>query len=238
MVTRWSCGVTKSIRLGDYVYLMKLGTNPKGIVASGVVTREMYEAEHWDPAKAKAGIQGKFIEFKVDTLLNPFDESILLSGVLSDRFPEMEWHPQASGTRIPDHITEQLSRVWLAYKFSTDQLLAEEVTLQEIYFEGATRRITINAFERNPAARRLCISYYGPVCCVCGFNFLEFYGEIGRGFIHVHHLVPISSIDERYRIDAIRDLRHVCPNCHAMLHRREPPFSVGELKRILANPPR
>ena len=235
LVARWSCGVTKSIQLGDYVYLMKLGTSPKGIVASGVVTREMFEAEHWDPAKARSGIQGRFIEFKVDTLLNPFEDSILLSEVLNERFPEMEWHPQASGTRIPDHITEHLARAWLAYTLNTDQLLAEEVTFQETYFEGAISRITINAFERNSQARRQCISHYGATCCVCGFNFFDFFGEIGQGFIHVHHLVPISNIDERYKIDPVRDLRPVCPNCHSMLHRREPPFSIGELKAILDN---
>jgi 5-methylcytosine-specific restriction protein A len=45
------------------------------------------------------------------------------------------------------------------------------------------------------------------------------YGEIGRGFIHVHHVVPISSIGESYKVDPAKDLVPVCPNCHAMLHR-------------------
>ena len=32
-----------------------------------------------------------------------------------------------------------------------------------------------------------------------------------------------------YDVDPINDLMPVCPNCHAMLHRRTPPFSVEEL---------
>lgn len=236
LVAQWSCGVTKSIQIGDRVYLMKLGPVPRGIIASGEVTREMFEAYHWDEAKAKAGIQGKYIEFMVDTLLNPFEETILSSEILDERFPEMEWHPQASGTRIPDHITGQLERIWLAYKLKTDQLLAEEVAASGSYFEGAISKITVNAYERNTQARRQCINHYGATCCVCGFNFLEFFEEIGRGFIHVHHLVPISEINERYEIDPVRDLRPVCPNCHAMIHRREPPFSIAELQAILDNP--
>tara|TARA_R110002050_G_scaffold54303_4_gene122942 strand:- start:29513 stop:29710 length:198 start_codon:yes stop_codon:yes gene_type:complete len=59
------------------------------------------------------------------------------------------------------------------------------------------------------------------------------YGEIGKGFIHVHHLTPISEIGKKYQIDPINDLRPVCPNCHSMLHRRNPPISVNELKEII-----
>ena len=68
-------------------------------------------------------------------------------------------------------------------------------------------------------------------------DFEETYGELGRGFIHVHHLVPISSIGKTYQIDPINDLAPVCPNCHAMLHRgqngREQ--SIEELKAKIAN---
>lgn len=34
-------------------------------------------------------------------------------------------------------------------------------------------------------------------------------------------------------IDPIEDLRLVCPNCHAMLHKKEPPFTIEELKGML-----
>ena len=59
------------------------------------------------------------------------------------------------------------------------------------------------------------------------------YGEIGKNFIHIHHLVKISDIKEEYMIDPIEDLRPVCPNCHAMLHKKEPPFTIEELKGML-----
>jgi Predicted restriction endonuclease len=66
---------------------------------------------------------------------------------------------------------------------------------------------------------------------VCGFDFEKRYGAIGVGFIHVHHLVDIASIGGRYQVDPVRDLRPVCPNCHAMLHREKPALSIQELKR-------
>lgn len=61
-------------------------------------------------------------------------------------------------------------------------------------------------------------------------NFEEKYGEIRRGFIHVHFFIPISSVGENYVIDPINHLVPVCPNCHNMLHRKDPPFSPEELK--------
>jgi 5-methylcytosine-specific restriction enzyme A len=53
------------------------------------------------------------------------------------------------------------------------------------------------------------------------------------GFIHVHHLTPLSSLGTDYEVDPIRDLRPVCPNCHAVLHRREPPYSPEEVQQFL-----
>jgi|SRR5947209_13752118 len=111
--------------------------------------------------------------------------------------------------------------------------LAEEVEDSQTYIEGATRQITINDYERDPRARQACIDYYGFDCYVCGFNFEESYGEVGRNFIHVHHLIPISSIGKQYELDPKRDLRPVCPNCHAIIHKRKPPYTVEEVQRIL-----
>jgi 5-methylcytosine-specific restriction protein A len=100
-------------------------------------------------------------------------------------------------------------------------------------FEGAKRTVQVNAFERSTEARQQCIDFYGYSCSVCNFNFLDHYGERGRHFIHVHHIVPLSSINQVYEVDPIADLRPVCPNCHAMLHRTTPPCSIEELKKII-----
>ncbi len=43
---RWSCGVTKKIKTGDRAFLIKLGEEPRGIVASGWVTSDIYEDKH------------------------------------------------------------------------------------------------------------------------------------------------------------------------------------------------
>lgn len=85
--------------------------------------------------------------------------------------------------------------------------------------EGAVHAVLVNKYERSSVARQKCIQYYGCKCLVCGFEFEKVYGELGKNFIHVHHLIPLNEIGEEYIVDYKNDLIPVCPNCHAMLHR-------------------
>jgi 5-methylcytosine-specific restriction protein A len=74
---------------------------------------------------------------------------------------------------------------------------------------------------------------YWTVCCVCGFDFVATYGEVMAGFTHVHHLKPLATIGGGYQLDPVQDLRPVCPNCHAVIHRREPPYTIEEVRQLL-----
>ena len=73
------------------------------------------------------------------------------------------------------------------------------------------------------AARTACIAAHDndPSCAVCGFNFAAFYGERGKGFIHVHHLDPFAHEQGKREVCPETDLVPVCANCHCMLHRGE-----------------
>ena len=113
------------------------------------------------------------------------------------------------------------------------EVLAEEVTDPDAYYEGATKQIFVNVYERNSKARKKCIEHYGVNCSICNFNFSEIFGDLGKGFIHVHHLKPLSEIGELYHLNPISDLRPVCPNCHSMLHRQVPALSIEELKKLI-----
>ena len=117
--------------------------------------------------------------------------------------------------------------------FEPNQTFFDEIPNPETVFEGAKKEIIVNRYERNREAREKCIAAHGCKCAACGMDFEKVYGEIGRGFIHVHHLVPLSSIGVEYELDPINDLIPVCPNCHAMLHRHDPPLMVEELRNTI-----
>jgi 5-methylcytosine-specific restriction enzyme A len=99
--------------------------------------------------------------------------------------------------------------------------------------EGALIRVLVNKYERNPVNREICISMNGCYCQVCGFNFEEEYGMWGSGFIHVHHITPVSKLGKDYIINPLEDLVPICPNCHAIIHKTDPPLTVNQLKNII-----
>ena len=57
-------------------------------------------------------------------------------------------------------------------------------------------------------------------CEICGFSFVDKYGDIGKDFIEAHHIKPVSEMKEGESTN-INDLVMVCSNCHSMIHRRK-----------------
>jgi 5-methylcytosine-specific restriction enzyme A len=119
------------------------------------------------------------------------------------------------------------------HRASRERLFPDELEAGHKYPVGARKQIRVNAYERNSRARKACLNFYGFNCAVCELNFESKYGTLGKQFIHVHHLKPLALLDDVYELDAIADLRPVCPNCHAMLHRGESVLTIEELKSIL-----
>jgi hypothetical protein len=111
--------------------------------------------------------------------------------------------------------------------------LPEEVAETPALLEGAVTRVSVNAYERRPEARRRCIAAHGTDCCICGFSFGEVYGEVAEGYIHVHHLRSLSEIGGEYEVNPVEDLRPVCPNCHAVLHLGGECLSIQEVRRMV-----
>lgn len=238
--SEWTSGVTKSIQRQDRVYLMRLGPRkPNGLVASGTVTRGSLEKAHWEPAQRQVGKTALFLKARFEVILDveQHPEEILSLEIIKDHFPGFNWTPAAGGTQIPPPIASQLASIWgqhLSAKQFVPEKLPEEIEATEPFWEGAVRRITVNAFERDPRARARCIDLHGTNCAVCDFNFGEVYGARGEGFIHVHHVKPLAEIRQGYVPDPSNDLKPVCPNCHAMLHASKPqPCSVDELRKLV-----
>lgn len=85
--------------------------------------------------------------------------------------------------------------------------------------EGKKKVYYTTKYERNLKNRDAAIRIHGTKCMICGFDFEKMYGELGKGYIEVHHIKPLSELDEEVVVNPETDLMCVCSNCHRMLHR-------------------
>ena len=147
----------------------------------------------------------------------------------------MRWNAQSSGTTIPANVARALEEVWSEL---LEGLLAKPTITpgSAKLYEGTAYAVTLTRYERNRRARRECIAYYGASCFRCELNFGYVYGRAGEGYIQVHHITPLSESDNvPHEVDPVEDLRPVCPNCHAVIHRRSPPYTMEEMRTLLTD---
>jgi 5-methylcytosine-specific restriction protein A len=118
---------------------------------------------------------------------------------LKSRLPAITWDRlQGSGVAVPVAAEGLLDELWATHVTSTPYGFPEELP-DRLYKEGVVTRVLVNRYERDRAARVACIAHHGTSCLVCGFNFEESYGRVGRDFIHVHHARDISTLGPGYR---------------------------------------
>ena len=106
--------------------------------------------------------------------------------------------------------------------------------------EGKPRLVSHLSRERNQklvkAKKEYALRKTGKLSCeVCGFDFAKVYDEVGEGFCEVHHLTPLAQADGEGET-TLEDLAIVCSNCHRMLHRGKPIFTIEELQSRLRRP--
>ena len=151
-----------------------------------------------------------------------------------------DWNVISMNCRIRDEVqvegeySETVVLPWISrfWGLSLALIHTQETDMQG-EDEGSTLYRLSKQYERSPKNRKDCIAYHGLDCKVCGMNFKDIYGELGENFIHVHHIVPLSEMENSYKLNPREDLVPLCPNCHAMVHRHDPVLLPDELKEIL-----
>jgi 5-methylcytosine-specific restriction protein A len=104
--------------------------------------------------------------------------------------------------------------------------------------EGEKSTVLQNKYERSRFNRAMCLRAHGFNCMACGDKLSNKYGVVAQELVHVHHITPVSTLGGATVVDPIRDLVPLCPNCHNVIHRRNPPFSIEELKAIISQAPK
>jgi hypothetical protein len=100
--------------------------------------------------------------------------------------------------------------------------------------EGARRLVAHLRRERNQTLVRKKKKLAQSLCCeACAFSFQVAYGENAAEYCEVHHLLPLAEA-ENSRTTRMQDLAILCANCHRVVHLRNPPYSLPELKEMLS----
>jgi hypothetical protein len=112
----WSVISHKSIRPGDRAFIVRVGVEPKGIFASGIVASEAYPA-------FRNGRHYYRITIALDVLLNPDKERILTLDILkTGNLAWQNWTPQASGISIKPELVDEVEQVWLNFLSTRDDM--------------------------------------------------------------------------------------------------------------------
>ena len=225
----WTTGKRKSgISKGDQLMLFLHGSEG-GIIAGGIATSEIYPDGDINCVDVR---WSRWVDAE-DGL-----PTEALRQFVAPRF--FAHGPRASGQQVNDEEAESIRSAWQELAAEPGVLTGDEAGIRPnsaaAVPEGAMTRTEVNRYERSKWARTQCLKHYGYRCQVCGLDFAIRYGKLGKGFMHVHHVVPLNQVadDPDYRLDPIKDLRPVCPNCHAMLHRtRDKTLTVDELVELM-----
>lgn len=229
---RWSVGNRTTLTPGARFFLIRLGVEPRGLVGSGWTTSAPFEAPHWDLDRASKGQTARYADIYFDVL----EEAPIVSmdELAQPPLSDAHWSTQMSGIHIPDSVASTVEALWAdRTSKSKTEGLDELENASETTRHHATR-VYVNRYERSSRARALCLAHHGLKCACCDTLLADVYGRQAAELIHVHHLTQLASIPEGAEIDPVRDLRPVCPNCHCVIHTRQTPFTIEEMREMIA----
>jgi 5-methylcytosine-specific restriction protein A len=119
----------------------------------------------------------------------------------------------------------------ITFSEDSENQATEDDNEEKQRLEGRMTEAKVLRRQRNRQARQQCLEASGYKCYVCGFDFEKTYGEIGKGFLEVHHTKPLATYDDEHPIPQ-SELCALCSNCHSMVHRKKEVLDVDELKRL------
>jgi hypothetical protein len=226
-------------------FMVRTGKEPRGVIGYGTIpTGKLPPPEdHWDPRKVgHKAIPYVKIDFEnlIDSEQDP-EKVVSLDFLKAAGFGLKVSSPQGGGTEIPDEAAAQIKARFDALSAPTiEELLELDPHLEAKDLAVPESRILIKKHfyrERKQALvkkkKRAVLSTTGALACeICTLDFLQRYGELGRGFAECHHLTPLTLLTET-RETKLEYLTIVCANCHRMLHRGKPWKTITQLKDIL-----
>lgn len=111
----WNCVSHKKVKRGDRAFISQVGTEPRGIFASGTVSSEPFLA------KTPKGKEIYHVLINFDMILDPAASPILTLDILNtSQLARQLWTPQSSGISVKPELVQELEGLW--HYFVTNEL--------------------------------------------------------------------------------------------------------------------
>ena len=237
------------IKVDDLVYIWRAKGSKNaisGIVAFGVVIEEgkpreevknklvlydeLWQEDFREASQIKAGIKLKEIR------LTPEDG--MITSEIFEQDPTLS-QSQLIKARVGSNFllnavqSSLVEQYWNGLSPSIYDEDEEQIMSKEGRIKLRVHKVRERDLKIKMKAIEIFIKKNGSIFCeVCKFSFEEKYGNLGKGFIEVHHLKPIAEYDEN-EFTYIENLKLVCSNCHRMIHKGDPSDLFYQLKEKL-----
>lgn len=254
IIENYKNSVSSNAKCGLYEFVMKIGDVFDNQVRYSSKEDRQLKEKHKKSKTAKYENIGKILEkLESDEITFSYEEFKKIIEKPDLKIKDITWwdkyvvSPQSKvwkkcGFQVKDFDTAKKivtfkrinsSNELVDEDFKLNDEFSEEDIKERKLYEGAYKTILVNKYERNFKARKQCIEHYGCKCMICGFDFEKVYGELGKDFIEVHHLIPLSDIKKEYEVNPIKDLIPVCSNCHSIIHRQPENLDVDVIKAVV-----
>lgn len=208
--------------------------NPKIIALSNLLRSLPLDLERPDPLKFRNvnGVAQKLANFmsldKENYAGKGLEGASKLDKILFNEFIDKKDQLKKLAAEITHAVTDP------SIKNEILHIEEDEQTAEDSVVEGSIMYKLHKVRERVPAIIKLkkeeILRKKGKLLCeVCGFDFYDSYGDIGKGFIECHHKTPLSKISASTKT-SLKDLALVCSNCHRMLHKDINVLSIEGLR--------
>jgi Mrr N-terminal domain/HNH endonuclease len=191
-------------------------------------------ADHFNLTPEERNIGRRFpdnrFEYKWHNLVQYARMRLSKAGCLDNKTPRGLWRLTNEGKSIAEKLVNKYPSLPGLSDYLSTQQQAGLPDVDLSVTEGGKKLVTHLRRERNrkivQTKKREVLNQTGKMRCeVCGFDFYEVYGSLGKNFCEVHHKIPISAseIETETRLE---DLAIICSNCHRIIHRTKPMLDI------------
>jgi len=112
IIRRWSTSSGQP-QEGDTAYLVRLGSEPRGLIACGTIGSKVYEDRHYDPERAAKGETIQVVDITLTDLRDPeVDPYIHMNQLQTETPDDQQWTPQSSGIAIKSQAARKVAELW------------------------------------------------------------------------------------------------------------------------------